>query len=236
MGAEVAIGWVVQLRGGEIAQFDFSYAACLAPQDFPCTVDASHDIEETGRVLTSSIQLFPVLIFPLVAITLSVARPHFPQLHLPGPVDISDDLMLGDVEASGFGRDVIEGVLSEEVVPEDEDWRSGAAEVVVPLLEDSDELVALFSDWFLGEEEEFGLAVDVDQEILALLDEWVGVEPSDELQKRFLGELATCGQSSPGLDEELLLRWVVHLTLYVGLWIVGGEMRVGNDDEVSFGV
>ena len=144
--------------------------------------------------------------------------------------------MLGDVETSGFGRDVIEGVLSEEVVPEDEDWRSGAAEVVIPLLEDSDELVALFSDWFLGEEEEFGLAIDVDQEILALLDEWVGVEPSDELQKRFLGELATSSQSSPGLDEELLLRWVVHLTLYVGLWIVGGEMRVGNDDEVSFGV
>lgn len=193
MGAEVSIGRVVQFGCRIIAQFDFFNASCGVPQDFSGPVDASHDIEETRRVLTSSIQLLPVLVLPLMTIAFPVTSPNLPEFHLPGPVDISDDLMFGDVEASGFRGDIIEGILSEEVIPEDEDWCSGAAEVIVPFLKDSDELVALFSDWLIREEQKFGLAVDVDQEIFALLDEWVGVEPGDELQKGFLGELATCG-------------------------------------------
>lgn len=71
--------------------------------------------------------------------------------------------MLGDVEASRFRRDVIEGIISEEVVPEDEDWCSCATEVVVPLLKNCYELVALLSDWFFREKQKFSLSVDMDQ-------------------------------------------------------------------------
>lgn len=78
MRAQVAICRVVQFRGREIAQFNFFYASCGVPQDFSRPVDASHDIEETGRVLTSSVQFLPVLILPLMAVTFPVARPNLP--------------------------------------------------------------------------------------------------------------------------------------------------------------
>lgn len=97
-------------------------------------------------------------------------------------------------------------------------------------------MIAFFSDWLFREEEELCLAIDVDQQILAFLDEWVRRDFSDELQQGFLGELATCCEPSPSLDEELLLCWVVDLTLYVRLLIVGSEMSVCDYDEVPFGV
>lgn len=76
----------------------------------------------------------------------------------------------------------------------------------------------------------------MDQKILALLDKWVGAEPSNKLKKGFLGELTDGRQFSPSLDKELFFCRVVHLTFQVRLLVVGGEMRVGDDKEVSFRV
>lgn len=71
--------------------------------------------------------------------------------------------MLYQVEASWRLWNVIECVLSKEIIPQYEDRGSSLTrKVVLPFLQGSDELIAFLADGFFREEQEFSLSIDMD--------------------------------------------------------------------------
>jgi hypothetical protein len=77
----------------------------------------------------------------------------------------------------------------------------------------------------------------VDQKVLSLLDEWVRLDAVDEVEQGLLGELGSaCRNFSPSVNKELLFRWIMNFTLEVGLLVVGSQMGVCHNKEVSLWV
>lgn len=84
---------------------------------------------------------------------------------------------------------MIEGVLSEEVVPQYEDRGSSLSrEVVIPLLQGSNQLVTLLADAFFREEQELSLSVYMDQHLFSLLDQRISVHTEDKVKQGLLCE------------------------------------------------
>ena len=163
-------------------------------QDLSGAVDSSHDVEEAGRVLTSSVKFDPILQIPLIRVTLPITGTSFPVLDLAGPVDISQCLVFGNRTADGVAGHEVEGVIPEEVVPKDEGRRDGGtSEIVVPFVKESHDLIALLADVFIGEEQELGFPVDVDETVFSLLDQWVRLDASNEIEETAHCELVSCG-------------------------------------------
>ncbi len=154
MSAQVVIILIEYLGLSKLAEFWFLDSSILIPQQLPSTIDSSHDIEIASRILSSPIEFLSVFAVPLIAVALAVTCPCLPELHLSSPIYIGHNFMLGEVLSCCYSRNMFESVLSEEIIPEDEDWCSCGVtfEVVVPSLEDGYELVALFADGLIREE------------------------------------------------------------------------------------
>ena len=112
---------------------------------------------------------------------------------------------------------MIEGVLSEEVVPQNEDRGSSLTrEVVVPFLQGSNELIALLADTFFREEQKLSLSVDVDQHLFSLLDQRISVLTEDKVKQRLLGKFGVaCRDPSSSFYQKLFFSGIMCLTFYV---------------------
>ena len=98
--------------------------------------------------------------------------------------------MFGDVCAVRINRNMIEGIISEEVVPEDEGWCVDMSfKVAVPLIEHGNDLITFLPDVLFWEEEEFSFSVDVDEHFLSFFDQGVCVDVVDKIVKIFEVEL-----------------------------------------------
>lgn len=169
--SQVSIGQIDCFGDCKFTQFGISDPSVFVSKSLTGSVDAPHYIEETCRVFSCSVKLLPILCIPLVAVTFSVARSSLPKLHLVGPVDISDDFMLGEMQSCWNLGDVVEGIFSKEIIPQDKYWCSSVAhEIMVPFFQGSDELIAFLSDNLIGEEQKLGLAIYMDEKILSFFD------------------------------------------------------------------
>ena len=89
--------------------------------------------------------------------------------------------MFGDICAVRINRDMIEGIISEEVIPEDEGWCIDMSfEVVIPFIEHCNNLITFLPDILFGEEEEFSFSVDIDEHIFSFFDQRISIDVIDE--------------------------------------------------------
>ena len=153
MWADVAVEEIFYFFGEEVSEEGFSDCSVLGPEYFSGGIDGAHNIEVARGVVSGAVKFLLVLDVPDVAVTLAVAGTCFPKVHLIGPVGVSDEFVSDNEAAEREAGDVCEGVLLDEVVPEEEGWSdSFGVEVVVPFLEEGNNLVALFSDTLFWEE------------------------------------------------------------------------------------
>ena len=88
---------------------------------------------------------------------------------------------------------MIEGVISEEIVPENESWcKWRSFEVIVPLIEHGNDLITLFSDSLFREEKELGFPVDIDENIFSFFDKRIGGDSIDKVIPFFKIEFLSC--------------------------------------------
>lgn len=77
----------------------------------------------------------------------------------------------------------------------------------------------------------------MNQKVLSLLDEWVCLNAVDEVEQGLLGKLrSACRNFFPRVNKELLFRWIMNFTLEIGLLVVGSQMGVCHNKEVSLWV
>ena len=90
--------------------------------------------------------------------------------------------MFGNVCAVRINRYVIEGIISEEVVPEDEGWCVDMSfEVAIPLIEHGNDLITFLPDVLFWEEEELCFSVDIDEHVFSFFDQGVRVDVVDKV-------------------------------------------------------
>lgn len=95
------------------------------------------------------------------------------MIHLIGPIHVCDDLMFGQRKPFFKDRDIVESILSQEIIPKNEDrcaWAILIIKVAVPFLEVSNQLVALFPYGLFWEEKEFNFSEDIDHDFFSLFD------------------------------------------------------------------
>ena len=91
--------------------------------------------------------------------------------------------MLGDMSTRRIAGNIVEGIVLEEIVPEDEGWcQFGGFHVVIPSVQHSNDLIALLSEVLFWEEQELGLSVDVNEHIFSFLDERVSTDTNDVIE------------------------------------------------------
>ena len=88
MRTDVFLSEIFYLSFHKIFEFRFLDGSSFSrPQNFTSSIDTSHDVEETGRILSSSIEFVSVIDIPFIWVTLSITGASFPVLNLIGPVD-----------------------------------------------------------------------------------------------------------------------------------------------------
>lgn len=101
MCPQVSLSHIQDLRCSKFTELDVADASVLVAEDLSGSIHAPHNVKEACGIISRSIQLLSVFGFPFIAVAFSVAGACLPELHLVSPVDISDNLVLGEIEASG---------------------------------------------------------------------------------------------------------------------------------------
>ena len=101
------------------------------------------------------------------AVALTVARSFLPEDHLVGPVIFRYGFVFGKGSPELRNRNMIEGILAGEVVPEDKDGSQIIiTQIIIPFLKSIDDLVTLFADRCLGDVNKLHLSVDHQESVL----------------------------------------------------------------------
>ena len=144
--------------------------------------------------------------------------------------------MLSDWTSKRITWDIIECIISEEIIPKNESrryWRT--FKIVVPLLQESDNLITLFSDIFFREEQKFSLSIDVDENLLSFFDKWICINSWSIIKQAFKSKsVSACCQFSTSLNQKLFFGWVHHFLLKVAGLVFGCQVSVRNNQKVSF--
>jgi len=91
--------------------------------------------------------------------------------------------MFGNMSSNGSSRNIVESIVSEEIIPKYE-CRSNSwiFQVCVPFFKQCDDLIALFSEILFREEEELSFPINVDQSVSSLLDKRISMDIIDEIK------------------------------------------------------
>ena len=96
VGSYISVLKIFDLSGNKIFQFGFlDRFSFIIPQNLSGSIDSSEHVEETSRILSSSVQFIPVINIPFIGIAFSVTCSRFPVLCLVSPVNLSHYFVFG---------------------------------------------------------------------------------------------------------------------------------------------